>query len=178
MCIGGSGACPPEECGGPHECLERRDEADGHDAWRDTGIMTDFIEDIVAAEVPGRQVSDFMSYDVEAAMELRTGADSPRSRSSGCPACSTCQIPSPAKMQIPNQAHFETAFHRCWRKMPLQRAVTATIPVPTHKTDLPGVSCGFRPGRGMHDASDALAVGKERRKAGWIVDANRHGCLE
>ena len=69
VCIDGSGACPPEECGGPHGYLERRDEADGHDAWRDMGIMTDFLEDIVAAEAPDRQVSDFLSDDVEAAME-------------------------------------------------------------------------------------------------------------
>ena len=59
-----------------------------------------------------------------------------------------------------------------------QRAMTATIPVPTHKTELPGVSCGFRPCRGMHDASDALAVGMERRKASWIVDTNKHGFPE
>ena len=69
VCIGGSGACPPEECGGPHGCLERRDEAEGHDAWRDMGIMAEFLEDIVAAEAPDRQVSDFLSDDVEAAME-------------------------------------------------------------------------------------------------------------
>ena len=61
VCIGGSGACPPEECGGPHGYLGRRDEADGHDAWRDMGIMTDFLEDIVAAEAPDRQVSDWES---------------------------------------------------------------------------------------------------------------------
>ncbi len=33
------------------------------------GIMTDFLEDIVSAEAPERQVSDFLSDDVEAAME-------------------------------------------------------------------------------------------------------------
>lgn len=69
VCIGGSGACPPEDCGGPHGYLERRDEADGYDAWRDMGIMTEFLEDIVAADAPNRQVSDFLSADVEAAME-------------------------------------------------------------------------------------------------------------
>lgn len=36
VCIGGSGACPPEDCGGPHGYLERRDEIDGYDAWRVT----------------------------------------------------------------------------------------------------------------------------------------------
>ena len=69
MCIGGSGACPPEECGGPHGYLDRRDEADEFDALRDMGIMTDFLEDIVAAEAPDRQVSDFLADDFEAAME-------------------------------------------------------------------------------------------------------------
>lgn len=72
VCIGGSGACPPEDCGGPHGYLERRDEAGGYDAWRDMGIMTDFLEDIVAAEAPDRHVSDFLSDDVEAAMERIT----------------------------------------------------------------------------------------------------------
>ena len=31
---------------------------------------------------------------------------------------------------------------------------------------------GFRPGRGAHDALDALAFGIERRKVNWIVDAD------
>lgn len=69
ICTGGSGACPPEDCGGPHGYLERRDEADGYDAWRDMGVMVDFLEDVVAADAPERPVSDFLSDDVEAAME-------------------------------------------------------------------------------------------------------------
>jgi len=69
VCIGGSGVCPPEDCGGPHGYLERRDEADGYDAWKDMGVMTDFLEDVVAANAPDRPVSDFLSDDVEAAME-------------------------------------------------------------------------------------------------------------
>jgi len=69
VCIGGSGTCPPEDCGGPHGFHERRDEADGYDAWRDMGVMADFLEDVVAADAPDRPVSDFLSPDVEAAME-------------------------------------------------------------------------------------------------------------
>ena len=35
-----------------------------------------------------------------------------------------------------------------------------------------GFSYGFRPGRGAHDALDALAFGIGRRKVNWIVDAD------
>lgn len=69
ICTGGSGACPPEDCGGPHGYLERRDETESYDAWRDMDIMTGFLEDVVAADAPERPVSDFLSDDVEAAME-------------------------------------------------------------------------------------------------------------
>ena len=68
ICTGGSGACPPEDCGGPHGYLERRDETESYDAWRDMDIMTGFLEDVVVADAPNRPVSDFMSDDVEAAM--------------------------------------------------------------------------------------------------------------
>lgn len=68
-CTGGSGAGPPEDCGGPHAYLERRDEAGGYDAWRDMNIMADFLKDIAGANTPDRPVSDFLSDDVEAAIE-------------------------------------------------------------------------------------------------------------
>src|SRR5215468_4938175 len=35
-----------------------------------------------------------------------------------------------------------------------------------------GFSCGFRPGRGPHDALDALVVGITSRKVNWILDAD------
>ena len=35
-----------------------------------------------------------------------------------------------------------------------------------------GFSYGFRPGRGPHDALDALAVGITRRKVNWVLDAD------
>ena len=34
--------------------------------------------------------------------------------------------------------------------------------------DFLGFSYGFRPGRGQHDALDALAVGIGQRKVNWI----------
>ena len=41
-----------------------------------------------------------------------------------------------------------------------------------------GFSYGFRPGRGPHDALDALWVGITSRKVNWIVDADIQNCLK
>ncbi len=41
--------------------------------------------------------------------------------------------------------------------------------------DFLGFSYGFRPGRGQHDALDALAVGIDRCKVNWILDADIAG---
>ena len=41
-----------------------------------------------------------------------------------------------------------------------------------YEEDFLGFSYGFRPGRGPHDALDALTVGIASRKVNWIVDAD------
>ena len=41
ICVGGSGACPPEDCGGPEGFQARRDEASGYDAWQDAGVIAE-----------------------------------------------------------------------------------------------------------------------------------------
>ncbi|HWE07363.1 MAG TPA: group II intron reverse transcriptase/maturase, partial [Rhizomicrobium sp.] len=41
-----------------------------------------------------------------------------------------------------------------------------------YEADFLGFSYGFRPGRGPHDALDALAVGIADRKVNWILDAD------
>ena len=41
-----------------------------------------------------------------------------------------------------------------------------------YEEDFLGFSYGFRPGRGQHDALDALAVGITSRKVNWILDAD------
>ena len=41
-----------------------------------------------------------------------------------------------------------------------------------YEEDFLGFSYGFRPGRGPHDALDALAVGIIERKVNWILDAD------
>ena len=44
--------------------------------------------------------------------------------------------------------------------------------------DFLGLSHGFRPGRGQHDALDALAVGIRRYKVNWILDADIAGFFD
>ena len=53
----------------------------------------------------------------------------------------------------------------------LQRAVVGVLNA-VYETDFLGFSYGFRPGRGQHDALDALAVGIERKKVNWVLDAD------
>ena len=53
----------------------------------------------------------------------------------------------------------------------LQRAVVEVLGA-IYEEDFLGFSYGFRPGRGPHDALDALAVGIKRTKVGWVLDAD------
>ena len=43
---------------------------------------------------------------------------------------------------------------------------------PIYEAEFLGFSYGFRPGRGQHDALDALAYGINARKINWILDAD------
>ncbi len=54
----------------------------------------------------------------------------------------------------------------------VQKAVVDVILTPIYEVEFLGFSYGFRPGRGAHDALDALAFGIERRKVNWVVDAD------
>jgi RNA-directed DNA polymerase len=53
----------------------------------------------------------------------------------------------------------------------VQRATAAVLSA-IYEEDFLGFSYGFRPGRGAHDAMDALVVGIESRKVNFIVDAD------
>ncbi len=53
----------------------------------------------------------------------------------------------------------------------VQRAVVTLLNA-IYEEDFLGFSYGFRPGRGTHDAMDALVVGIESRKVNWILDAD------
>ncbi len=53
----------------------------------------------------------------------------------------------------------------------VQRAVVEVLNA-IYEEDFLGFSYGFRPGRGPHDALDALAVGITEKKVNWILDAD------
>ena len=47
-----------------------------------------------------------------------------------------------------------------------------------YEEDFLGFSYGFRPGRGAHDALDALVVGLTRKKVNWLLDADIQGFFD
>lgn len=53
----------------------------------------------------------------------------------------------------------------------VQQAVVTVLNA-IYEEDFLGFSYGFRPGRGQHDALDALTAGIKSRKVDWIVDAD------
>jgi group II intron reverse transcriptase/maturase len=59
----------------------------------------------------------------------------------------------------------------------VQRAVGQVLSA-IYEEDFLGFSYGFRPGRGQHDALDALAVGIISTKVNWIVDADIAGFFD
>jgi group II intron reverse transcriptase/maturase len=58
----------------------------------------------------------------------------------------------------------------------VQRAVVEVLNA-IYEVDFLGFSYGFRPGRGQHDALDALAVGILKRKVNWVIDADIRDCF-
>jgi len=59
----------------------------------------------------------------------------------------------------------------------VQQAVV-TILNQIYEVDFKGFSYGFRPGRSPHQALDALAVGIQRKKVNWILDADVMGFFD
>jgi hypothetical protein len=56
----------------------------------------------------------------------------------------------------------------------VQQAVVTVLST-IWEEDFLGLSYGFRPGRGPHDALDALARGLTRRKVNWVLGADIQG---
>ena len=59
----------------------------------------------------------------------------------------------------------------------VQQAVV-TILNQIYEVDFKGFSYGFRPGRNPHQALDALAVGIQRKRVNWVLDADIRGFFD
>jgi group II intron reverse transcriptase/maturase len=59
----------------------------------------------------------------------------------------------------------------------VQQAVV-TILNQLYEVDFKGFSYGFRPGRGPHQALDALNVGIQRKRVNWVLDADIRGFFD
>ena len=60
----------------------------------------------------------------------------------------------------------------------LVQTATTEVLSAVYGADFAGFSYGFRPGRGAHDALDALSVGITTRKVNWLLDADIRGFLD
>ena len=64
----------------------------------------------------------------------------------------------------------------CLEDKIVQQAVVTVLEA-IYEEDFVGFSYGFRPGRGQHDALDALHAGILRRRVNWVLDADIRGFL-
>jgi len=60
----------------------------------------------------------------------------------------------------------------------LVQRVVAEVMGAIYEADFKGFSYGFRPGRGQHNALDAVTVAIHRRKVSWVLDADIRGFFD
>ena len=65
----------------------------------------------------------------------------------------------------------------CLEDKIVQHAVVRVLEA-VYEEDFVGFSYGFRPGRGQHDALDALHAGILRRRVNWVLDADIQGFFD
>jgi group II intron reverse transcriptase/maturase len=65
----------------------------------------------------------------------------------------------------------------CLEDKIVQQAVASVLEA-IYEADFVGFSYGFRPGRGQHDALDALHAGIYRRQVNWVLDADIQGFFD
>ena len=68
-CIGGAGACPPEDCGGTDAYHTRRDEATGLDAMDDLALVADTVERVLIGKDSSCLDDDDTRWRLEVAVE-------------------------------------------------------------------------------------------------------------
>ena len=60
----------------------------------------------------------------------------------------------------------------------LVQLATVAVLNAIYETDFLGFSYGFRPGRGQHNALDAVVVGLQTKKVNWVLDADIRGFFD
>jgi len=65
----------------------------------------------------------------------------------------------------------------CLEDKVVQQAVVTVLET-IYEEDFVGFSYGFRPGRGQHNALDALHVGILRKRVNWVLDADIQGFFD
>ena len=68
LCKGGSGACPPEDCGGPERFMAGRDDRFSFDALEDLGTMAEIMQRVMAAD-GSDTLSDVLDQDTRWRLE-------------------------------------------------------------------------------------------------------------
>ena len=58
VCTGGSGACPPENCGGSPGYLDRQEVAMGYETWSDLDRVIGFVADVLEGRSTGKLTDD------------------------------------------------------------------------------------------------------------------------
>jgi retron-type reverse transcriptase len=80
----------------------------------------------------------------------------------------------------PQRKLHEVHYARCVAALEgkiVQRAVVTVLNT-IYEEDFLGISYGFRPRRGAHDAMDALCVGIHSKKVSFILDADIRSFLD
>jgi len=113
---------------------------------------------------PGIDGTTWEEYGEQLDEQLcRLHDDIHRGRYRARPARRTC-IPKPDGSERPLSI-------LCLEDKIVQQAIVDVLNA-VYETDFLGFSYGFRPGRGQHDALDALQAAIYRRKVNWILDAD------
>jgi Plasmid pRiA4b ORF-3-like protein len=91
VCTGGSGACPPEDCGGPESFMARRDDRFSFDALEDLDTVVEVLQQVAL-----KDGSEPLALDQETRWRLATALRSQRYSNSDDSAARRLRIVQPA----------------------------------------------------------------------------------
>ncbi len=83
VCSGGSGACPPEDCGGPQSFMASRDERFSFDALEDLDTMAEAMQRVMAADgsdTLSEVIDEDTRWRLEAAVERAKAREAAQGR--------------------------------------------------------------------------------------------------